>query len=241
LLARALRGSEPAVLHVAAAADLEPVLPAILAAYEKQSGIHAEVSFASSATLTQQIENGAPFDLFLAADTSFPERVIAAGRGLEPGPVPYARGRLVLWSRRESGLAPLSVDTLRDPRLHRLAVANPAHAPYGRAAAQAIAALGLTAALGPRLVTAENIAQAAQFAESGGADAGLLSLTSARSARLSREGEFIVLPAELYQPLRQAAVVLRGPRAESARALLAYLQSPPARALLAAGGLDPLP
>ena len=165
-------------LKVAAAADLQPVLPALIEQFEKQSHKKVEASYASSATLATQILNGGPFGLFLSADLSFPQKVVGAGLADSGEPIPYARGTLVLWARNDSPAQPLSVDSLRSPSLRTVAVANAEHAPYGRAAKAAIEKLGLTDALKGKLVVAENIAQTAQYADSGNADAGLISLTS---------------------------------------------------------------
>ena len=231
-------------LRVAAAADLEPVLPPILAEFERASGIHAEATFQSSATLTTQIQNGAPFDVFFSADLGFPKRLIDAGLADAAGsadsttPITYARGTLVLWERKDSQLPPPSLDLLRSPNLKRLAIANPDRAPYGRAAVAALNSLKLYETLKPNLVTAENIAQAAQFADTANADAGLISLTSALTPRLSADGKYVVLPEDSYPPLLQGAVVInQGSGAEAAHRFLAFLLSPPIRKQLAERGL----
>jgi molybdate transport system substrate-binding protein len=236
-------GSLPAVaqtLRVAAAADLQPVLPPILAEFEKQTGVHAEASYQASATLTTQIENGAPFDLFLAADFSFPQRLATAGLADAPAPVAYARGTLVLWARKDAPLTALSVKTLADPALKSLAIANPDHAPYGRAAKEALSRLGLADALQSRLVVAENIAQTAQFADSGNAEAGLLSLTSALTPKLQADGRYVEMPRDSYTPIVQGAVVLkRSGSAKDAHRLLDFLLSAPVEKELAEHGLAP--
>jgi len=230
-----------ATLTIAAAADLEPVLPAILAEYQQQTHEQVQATYGSSATLATQILNGAPFGLFLSADLSFPQKVVAAGLADGP-PVPYARGTLVLWARKDSPAQPLSLASLRKPSLRTVAVANAEHAPYGRAAQAAIATLGLTGALQGKLVVAENIAQTAQFAESGNAEAGFLSLTSALTPRLAAEGAYVEIPPDAYPPLLQGAVVLKGgPAVEQARRFLAFLISPPVRRQLAERGLKPPP
>ena len=235
------------VLRVAAAADLEPVLPPILAAFERATGIHAEATFQASAMLTTEIENGAPFDVFLSADLGYPKRLIddgladAAGSADSSTPITYARGTLVLWARKDSKLGPPSLELLRNPGLKRLAIANPERAPYGRAAVAALTSLKLYDALKPRLATAENIAQAAQFADSGNADAGLISLTSAMTPRLQASGSYFVIPRELYPPIEQGAVIVSktGQRA-AVHKLLDYLLSTPVQAELARGGLTPV-
>lgn len=234
-------------LRVAAAADLEPVLPPILAEFEHETGIHAEATFQASAVLTTQIENGAPFDLFLSADVGYPKRLIdagladAAGTANSSTPVVYARGTLVLWARKDSALPAPSLELLRNPALRRLAVANPDRAPYGRAAVAALARLKLYDALKSKLVTAENIAQTAQFADSGNADAGLISLTSALTLRLSTNGRYFVIPRELYPPIEQGAtIVSKTTQRAQAHKLLDYLLSAPVQAQLARSGLTPV-
>lgn len=226
-------------LRVAAAADLEPVLPPILLQFEKATGIPAVATYQASAMLTTQILNGAPFDLFLSANTAYPQRLVTAGAA--EAPVVYAQGTLVLWERRDAGLPPPSLALLSDARLKRLAIANPDRAPYGKAAVAALHKLGLYVALQPRLATAENIAQAAQFADSGNADAGLISLTSALTPRLKSAGSYFVIPRDLYAPIEQGAVVMsHSGQREAAHKLLDYLLSPPIQAELAKGGLTPV-
>lgn len=238
--------SGQAPLRIAAAADLQPVLPPILAAFEKATGVHAEATFQASAVLTTQMENGAPFDLFLSADLSYPKRLIDAGLADAAGsadsstPITYAKGTLVLWIRKDSGLGVPSLDTLKNPALKRLAIANPDRAPYGRAAVAALKSLNLYDALKSKLVTAENIAQAAQFADSANADAGLISLTSAKTARMSASGTYFVIPQNLYPPIEQGAVIVsKTAQRDNAHKFLYYLLSPAVQAEFAASGLAP--
>lgn len=230
-------------LRIAAAADLEPVLPPLLKSFNQKTGIRAEVAYASSATLASQILNGAPFDLFLSADFSFAQRVIAGGYAVESKPVPYAKGTLVLWTRKDAGVLrggkPLSIEMLRSPGLGKVAIANPAHAPYGRAAVAAIHHLGLASTLQPRLVIAENIAQAAQFVESGNAEVGFLSLTSAVTPLLEKTGTFVRLPSGSYPPILQGAVVVRNSAGrQQAQRFLDFLRLRSTRDQLRALGLD---
>lgn len=236
-----------APLRVAAAADLEPVLPPILARFQQATGVHAEVTYQASAMLTTEIENGAPFDLFLSADLSYPKKLIddgladAAGSADSTTPIIYARGTLVLWARKDSHLPPPSLDLLRSPALKRLAIANPDRAPYGRAAVAALQNLNLYDALKARLVTAENIAQAAQFADSANADAGLISLTSALTPRLSGDGTYFVVPRNLYPPIEQGAVIVSSTKQRAAvHKLLDFLLSPAVQAQFAKSGLTPV-
>jgi molybdate transport system substrate-binding protein len=228
-------------LRVAAAADLEPVLPPILVQFEKNTGIHAEATYQSSATLTTQIENGAPFDIFLSADLGFPKRLIDAGFADSTTSVTYARGTLVLWERKDSHLPPPSLELIRNPKLRRLAIANPDRAPYGRAAVAALHSLKLYGSLKPRIVTAENIAQAAQFVDSANADAGLISLTSALTPRLSADGSYFAIPRGLYPPIEQGAVIVsKTTQRAAARKLLDFLLSPAVQAQFARSGLTPV-
>ena len=233
-----LHAQENGTLKIAAAADLQPVLPALIAEFEQQSHQKVEASYASSATLATQILNGGPFGLFLSADLSFPQKIVAAGLADSVEPIPYARGTLVLWARNDSPVQPLSLESLRSSALRTVAVANAEHAPYGRAAKAAIAKLGLADALKGKLVVAENIAQTAQYADSGNADAGLISLTSALTPRLSADGKYVAMPEDSYPPLLQGAVVIKGgPAAEEAHQFLTFLLSPPIRKQLAERGL----
>lgn len=234
-------------LRVAAAADLEPVLPPILEQFRQATGIHVEATYQASAMLTTQIMNGAPFDLFLSADLSYPKKLIDAGLADAAGsadsstPIIYAKGTLVLWARKDSHLPPPSLDLLHNPGLKRLAIANPDQAPYGRAAVAALMRLKMYDELKPRLATAENIAQAAQFADSGNADAGLISLTSALTPHMAANGNYFVIPRDIYPAIEQGAVIVsKTAQRAAAHKLLDFLLSPPTQAQLAKSGLTPV-
>jgi len=234
-------------LRIAAAADLEPVLPPILEQFHQSTDIRAEATYQASAMLTTQIMNGAPFDLFLSADLSYPKKLIDAGLADAAGstdsttPITYAKGTLVLWIRKDSPLGPPTLDLLRNRTLKRLAIANPDRAPYGRAAVAALISLKLYETLQPRLVTAENIAQAAQFVDSGNADAGLISLTSALTPRMTSSGNYFVIPRDLYPPIQQGAVIITNTtQRPAAHKFLDFLLSPPIQAQLAKSGLTPV-
>jgi len=228
-------------LKLAAAADLEPVLPPILEQFRQATGIRVDATYQASAMLTTQMMNGAPFDVFLSADLSYPQRLIDVGiaeGSATRAPITYARGTLVLWARKDSKLPPPSLELLRHPGLKRLAIANPDRAPYGRAAVAALTSLKIYEKLKPRLVTAENIAQAAQFADSGNADAGLISLTSALTPNMSADGTYFRLDRSLYPPIEQGGVVIRkSPHREDARKLLDYLLSAQVQEQFAKRGL----
>ena len=240
LLAGGAASAQKASLRIAAASDLQPVMPALAAAFEHETGIRIEASFGSSSVLATQIVNGAPVDVFLGADFSFPETVVAAELADEREPFPYALGTLVLWSRKDSPLQPITVDTLTDPRITRIAVADEFHAPYGRAAYAELRALKLLERVQAKLVHAENIAQAAQFVESGNAQAGFVSLTLANSEGLRKTGSFVRVP-KLYPEIRQCGVVLkRSGRLGEARRFREWLVSPSVQAKLHDLGLDPV-
>ena len=224
-------------LRVAAAADLQPVLPVLAAEYERATGVKLVVSYGSSSTLATQILNGEPMDIFLGADFVFPEKVVAAGLADTTSPVAYARGTLVLWARKDSPLQPLSMERLTDPRVKTIAIANELHAPYGRAAVSALKRLKLYDAVAPHLVVAENIAQTAQFVESGNAQLGLISLTAASSEHFKEIGTYVLVPT-LYPEIRQCAVVMeKSERRAEAHAFLDWLLSPAVQGSLQKLGL----
>jgi molybdate transport system substrate-binding protein len=225
-------------LRVAAAADLQPVMPALQKAYENATGRKLVVSFGSSSMLAEQIINGAPMDLFLGADFTYPEKVIAAGLADGKTPTQYAKGTLVLWARKDSPLQPISMETLTDPRVQSIAIANELHAPYGRAAAAALRKLNLYDKVSPHLVVAENIAQTAQFAESGNAQLGLISLTAASSQHFQDVGTFVRVPTNLYPAILQYAVVMaKSERKAEAHAFLDWLLTPAVQENLGKHGL----
>jgi molybdate transport system substrate-binding protein len=232
--------SQSKELHIAAAADLQSVVPKLAEAYEHATGIKLIVSYASSGTLTTQILNGAPVDLFLAADYSFPEKIVAANLADGKAPTPYARGTLVLWARKDSPLQPITLDSLTDPRVKTVAVADEIHAPYGLAAVSALQHTHFYDTVKPHLVVAENIAQAAQFVESGNAQLGLISLTLASTDHMKDVGTFIRLP-KLYPEIRQCAVVMKqSSHRDDAHPFLDWLRSPPIQQNLTKYGLEPV-
>ena len=227
-------------LRVAAAADLQPVMPVLAEAYQKKTGVKLVVSYGASGSLVTQITNGAPFDVFFGADFVFPEKLVAAGLTDAPTPTPYGRGTLVLWARKDSPLQPISMDKLSDPQLTALAIANQEHAPYGRAAVSALQQLKLYDGLKSRLRVAENVAQAGQFAASGNAQAGLISLTLASSSEFKTMGSYVLVPA-VYPEIRQCAVVLKhSERAGEAHDFLNWVLSGEVQGNLSKLGLQPV-
>jgi molybdate transport system substrate-binding protein len=226
---------------VAAASDLQVVLPKIVNDFEHRTGRKVNVSFGSSGNFLAQIQNGAPFDVFLSADIDYPRQLERAGLA-EPGTVsPYAVGSLVLWTRKGSGVdVTRGLDALLAVRVRHIAIANPEHAPYGRAAVAALRAAGVYEQLRTKLVIGENVSQAAQFVQSGNADAGLIPLSLARASAVNAVGEYVAIPSSLYPPIEQAAVVVRASRhKDAARAFVAFLKEPDTVTALTAAGFGP--
>ena len=236
----ASQAQTPRELHIAAAADLQPVLPTLAAAYEHATGVKIVTSFGSSATLAQQLLNGDPQDIFLSADYAHAEQLVAAGLTQESVPTPYARGVLVLWARKDSPAQPLALAALTSPNVSKIAIANGLHAPYGLAATKALASLHLTDQVASKLVVAENIAQTAQFAESGNAQVGLISLTIASSPHYRESGSFVRLPPGSYPEIRQCGVVLKASKNQAAaQDFLRWLTSKEIQESFPKYGLDP--
>ena len=228
-------------LRIAAASDLQATLPAVVQGFERETGRSVTVSFGSSGNFFSQIQNGAPFDLFLSADIEYPKQLESA-RLAEPGTLySYATGAIVLWTRRDSGVdVQKGVEALMGARVRRIAIANPEHAPYGRAAVAVFQQLRLYDALRAKLVLGENVSQAAQFVQSGNADAGVIPLSLARSSALAAVGEYSVIPASLYPPIEQAAIVIRASqKKDTARAFLTYLKRADVMKALADAGFGP--
>jgi molybdate transport system substrate-binding protein len=231
----------PREIHVAAASDLQPVMPVLAAAYEHATGVKVVASFGSSATLSTQILAGEPVDIFLGADFTFPEKVVAAGLADTKSPIAYARGTLVLWARKDSSFQPLHLEVLSNPKLKSVAIADELHAPYGRAAVAALRYLKLYDQIKPKLVVAENIAQTSQFVESGNAEVGLISLTAASSEHLKELGTYVLLPSVSYPKIVQYGVILKASSARSdAHAFMDWLTSAPIQQNLPKMGLSPV-
>jgi molybdate transport system substrate-binding protein len=225
--------SEPP--RVAAAADLQFALTDVADRFAEETGERVELVFGSSGILARQIQDGAPFDVFLSADEAFVEQLARAGRTRDDG-VLYARGRIVLFAPTGSPLVPgEGLDGLArliaTGQVPRFAIANPEHAPYGRAAEQALRKRGLWDALQPALVLGENVSQAAQFATSGNAVGGIIAYSLALAPAMRERGQHVLIPAGDHAPLRQRMVLLEraGPAAER---FYRYVQAPAARATL---------
>jgi len=221
------------MLLVSAAADLIPVFRELGPRFEAQTGVAIRFNFGSSGQLAQQIEHGAPVDVFAAANVALVNDLEQKGLLLPGTRQVYARGRLTLWTRAESPLRLEGLADLAQPEVRRVGIAHPEHAPYGAAARQALQAAGLWEAVQPRLVIGENVNQVLQYAAAGNVDAALLPL----SLSLSSAGRWVLLPESLHAPLDQALAAIRRTRhPEAARQFVAFMTGPQGQQVLAAYG-----
>lgn len=229
--------SEDREIRVAAAADLTAPLQELAASYQERTGVVVKLSFGASGALTQQIQNGAPFDIFFSADMDYPKQLIASGQADGSTLYRYAVGQLALWVPNDS---PLDVEhkgmnALLDPSVKKIALANPQHAPYGRAAVAALKHYGLYEKVSDRLVLGENVSQAAQFVESGNAQAGFVPLAHAVAPAMQGKGKYWIVPADAHPPLDQGVVLIsRSPHQhqEDARTFLGFVKTEEAAGVL---------
>ena len=227
--------------NIAAASNMQFALEEIAVRFREDSGHAPRLVFGSSGNLYRQIIQGAPFQLFLSADEAYVRQLAAAGKTRDEG-VLYGLGRIALMAPEGLSLTSAGeLDGLKAAlaagRVKKFAIANPEHAPYGRAAEQALRHAGLWDALQGKLVLGENIAQAAQFATSGNAQGGMVAYSLALAPGVAERGEFVLIPASWHQPLRQRMVLLKGANA-SAQAFYQYLQQPAARSIMTRYGFD---
>jgi len=215
-------------ITVAAAADLQFALQDVTARFEKQTGAHVKLIFGSSGNFFAQLQNGAPFDLFFSADVGYPQKLEAAGL-TDPGTLyRYATGKIVLWVPNSSTLdLKRGLPVLLDPGIHKIAIANPGHAPYGRAAVAALQHEKLYDQVSGKFVLGENISQAASFVVSGSADAGIVALSLALAPAMKEKGRYFEIPTDGYPAIEQAAVVLKSStQKETARKFLDFIKEP---------------
>jgi molybdate transport system substrate-binding protein len=225
-------------IRIAAAADLKFAMTDLAAQFERQAGTRVDATYGSSGNFFAQIQNGAPFDLFFSADIDYPRKLDSAGLG-EPGTFyEYAVGRIVIWTPPDSqvDVPKRGWKALLDPRVQKIALANPEHAPYGRAAVAALRKAGIYEQVAAKLVYGENIVQAAQFVQSGNAQVGIVALSLAISPAMSR-GKRWEIPADMHHPIEQGAIVLKhASNKPAARSFLDFVKSPASRATLAEYG-----
>ncbi|MFQ5342568.1 MAG: molybdate ABC transporter substrate-binding protein [Anaerolineae bacterium] len=216
-------------LLVAAAADLQFAFTDIGQLFEQQTGRHVIFSFGSTGNLTTQIENGAPFDLFAAANVAYIDRLRDRGLIIPQTQQLYGQGRIVLAVNRKAGVTATDLGDLLDPSILRVAIANPDHAPYGLAAKQALQHAGLWDGLQPKLVYGENVRQTLQFVQTGNAPAGIVALSIADVPEIS----WTLIDADLHEPLNQALAVIQGsPNEQAARAFIEFVNGPQGRPIM---------
>ena len=233
LTATACQSRPPAqrqtTLTVSAAADLTPAFREIGMLFEEETGTKVAFNFGSTGQLTQQIEQGAPVDLLAAANLSFIEELERKGLIIPETKALYAQGRLTIWTRKDSALRIDRIEDLAGSDVKRVAIANPAHAPYGMAAREALKRAGIWEAVSPKLVFGENISQTLQFAESGNVDAAIVAL----SLSINSNGNWKLVPIELHNPLNQTLAVIKGAKDEAAaRKFAAFINGPEGRGVM---------
>lgn len=226
----------PGEVRVAAAADLQFALDDLLAEFHAgHPDVHVRVSYGASGNFFAQLGNKAPFDVFFSADIDYPRRLVDQGLASKEDEFLYAVGHLVVWVPRTSpvDLQRQGIRALLDPRVRKVAIANPRHAPYGRAALAALKKLGVYDKVKEKIVNGENVAQAAQFVESGSADAGVIALSLALSPALRDRGRHWEVPLDAYPRLEQGGIILSWAQDRAAAlALRAFVLSGEGRAVL---------
>ena len=231
--------AKSSTVTVAAAADLKFALDDLVTEFNQIYPVtKVSVSFGSSGNFFAQLQNGAPFDLFLSADIQYPRKLADAGLAAD-SVFPYAVGRLVVWAPKASSIdvTQLGIQALLEPSASKIAIANPDHAPYGRAAVAAMKALKVYDRVQPKLVFGENIAQTAQFIQSGAADIGILALSLAVAPKMREAGKYWEVPLSAYPKMEQAGVILKASRnIAGARAFRDYLLGEHGRASLKNSG-----
>jgi molybdate transport system substrate-binding protein len=234
LVALAVTSCPAQEITVAAAADLQFAFQDVATRFQKDTGHNVKTIFGSSGNFFAQIQNGAPFDLFFSADIGYPQKLEAAGQS-EPGTLyEYATGKIVLMAPKGSALdLKRGLPVLLDPQVKKVAIANPEHAPYGRAAVAALQHEKLYDQLSPKFVMGENISQTASFVVSGNADAGIVALSLALAPSMQEKATYVSIPEDEYPAIRQAAVILKSSQQkEVAKQFLAYLKKPEIISLL---------
>ncbi len=227
-------------ITVAAAADLQFAFQDVAARFQKDTGKSVKLISGSSGNFFAQIQNGAPFDIFFSADIDYPRKLETAGLA-EPGTLyQYATGKIVLWVPNESKLdLGRGLSVLLDPSIKKIALANPEHAPYGRAAVAAIKHENIYDKISGKFVLGENISQAASFVVSGSADIGIVALSLALAPTMKQKGRYAEIPADAYPPLEQGAVILKSSRKkDAARQFIEFLKTPPILELLRGYGFS---
>ncbi len=215
---------------IAAAADLQFALPELIQQFEKHGGGKVRVVFGSSGDFTSQIQNGAPYDMFFSADLMYPKHLDEAGL-IEPGSIHhYADGKIVLWVLKSSNIdVNRGLAVLLEPRIRKIAIANPQHAPYGRAAVATLTHENIYSRVKNKIVMAENVSQAAQFVDSGAAEAGIVALSLAVAPEVREKGSYFVIPPSDYPAIEQGCAILKSSQhKQAAQRFLEFINTPSA-------------
>lgn len=238
----AMEGPAPAFggeLTIAAASDLNFAFKDIVADFEKATGTHVHLSLGSSGNFFSQIQHGAPYDLYFSADVRYPQKLEQTGHAVPGSLYTYAVGRIVIWTPKSSPVVvdKLGMEALLDPSIKKIAIANPKHAPYGRAAIASMDYFKIHDRVKDKLVLGENIAQAAQFVESGAADIGIVALSLALAPPMKEAGQYWEIPAAAHPMLEQGAVIVAGARnLQAAKVFLEFLKGSEGRRIMARYG-----
>jgi molybdate transport system substrate-binding protein len=225
---------------VAAAADLQSAMQDITAKFQQKTGKNVKVIYGSSGNFAQQLQNGAPFDMFFSANLDYPKQLEAAGLTEPDTFYQYARGKIVVWVPNDSPLDVRSgLQSLSAPSVKKIAIANPQHAPYGKAAVSAMEKEGVYEKVKDKLVLGENISQTASFVASGSADVGIIALSLALSPNMKDKGRYAEIPAADYPPIEQACVILRSSKKIAvAKSFLEFVKTDATRELLRGYGFE---
>lgn len=227
-------------VSVAAAADLKFAFDELIGQFEQESPeIRVQVTYGSSGNFFAQLTNRAPFDIYFSADMTYPRQLVKNGMADKESEFLYAIGQIVVWLRNESPLdvEKLGIESLRDPTIRKIAIANPQHAPYGRAAEAALQHFDLTDAVQDKLVFGENVAQTAQFVESGAADVGIIALSLAKAPALRDKGRYWLVPLDAYPKMEQGSVILNWAKDRQAtERFRSFVAGPKGREILARYG-----
>jgi len=228
-------------VKAAVAANFTAAIKRLTPIFEQQTGHKLLASFGATGQLYAQINNGAPFDVFLAADDQAPQQLIKSGAAIANSHFIYATGRLALWSSTP-GYVDAEGKILNSDKFVKIAIANPKTAPYGQAATDTLSALGLLDKLSPKFVIGENIAQTQQFVSTGNVELGFIALAQVKGLPASDNGSYWLVPATLHKPIEQGAVVLSSSKnSAGASAFLAFLKSPEAGAVIRELGYEVAP
>lgn len=223
----------PVTLTVSAAADLTPAFEELGALFERETGIKVTFNFGSTGQLAQQIEQGAPVDVFAAANVSFVEKLEQRNLIIPETKALYAQGRITLWTRSDNSLKLERLEDLARDDVRHVAIANPEHAPYGQAAREALQSAGVWERMASKLVFGENVRQTLQYAETGNVDASIVAL----SLSIKSNGHWVMISEKLHKPLNQALAVIRGTRHEAeARRFATFINSPQGRPVMRSYG-----